>query len=267
MKQKELIVLMSHKVGRQELDMLRVLSQVGFTAPEKYEVLFAMDSASDVFEDLLSVLPTPVYRFRWNEGYAANYIPSGATILPGNNHFPILNLILNRLDVTGAWCIEYDVVFKGDWLLLFDYFWANRADFISSHIERYSLVADDWGHWNVWHHDEYFPKADRWRSFNPIYRLSRRAAEMLDRQLNDGWAGHHEVFIPTMVKHTGLGIEDLRSHNFCGVMEQVGGADELQTARADEWPGIRESIRYRPSIAEQAELKANWLYHPIKDKW
>ena len=161
------------------------------------------------------------------------------------------------------WFIEYDVVFTGKWNLLFQSFKESRSDLISSHLERYSNSNADWQWWNVIEFsDKEIILEDRIKSFNPIYRLSKRSLSFLHTYLSKGNAGYYEVLMPTA----------LYNHNY--ILEDFGGTGYFVK------PGNRNkfyvqgiytnfgTMRYFPNYSLE-EINAlgthNKLFHPLKE--
>ena len=106
------------------------------------------------------------------------------------------------------------------------------------------------------------PQEQRLRSFNPIYRISRNALELLHKALLSKWCGHHEVLIPTLLYESVLSI-----HDFGGKGEFVpeGFENRFYMGNSPNKKGILSdgTMRWRPVFQEVGELK-NKLYHPIK---
>jgi hypothetical protein len=113
-----------------------------------------------------------------------NYFPLGFTLVPGSNHFPLLKFYLSHSNYDYYWCIEEDVDFSGDWSALFEEFSSVDADFISSHISHHQNEPE-WPWWSALAHPYFvIPQEKRIRSFNPIYRISREALELLHKALS-----------------------------------------------------------------------------------
>jgi len=199
--------------------------------PEKYSGLPIITFTDDLLKNL-------------------SYKPILNSVVPGSNHFPVLDFYLKHPGYSSYWCIENDVDFNGKWNYFFDFTSQNsQSDFISSHIRKYSKLP----HWHWW--DTFYSpttevkKEDLFRSFNPIYKLSNRALNYLDSCLKSGYAGHHEVLFATILINAGFVVEDLSSIknnvtpnlNFC----------TLQT------------MRWKPIILFMGNQK-NKLFHPIK---
>ena len=179
-----------------------------------------------------------------------NYTPILNSIVPGSNHFPVMDFYLKHPDYAYYWCIENDVDFNGQWDFFFKSVLKNSiSDFISSHIRRYSK-SPHWHWWDTFYSPkEDIPTENLFRSFNPIYKLSNRALKYLDTCLKNGYVGHHEVLFPTLLINSGFLVEDFSSTNnnvtanlnFC----------TLQT------------MRWKPIVLFMGNQR-NKLFHPIK---
>lgn len=130
-------------------------------------------------------------------------------LLTGSNHFPLIKFYRENSEYDFYWCIEDDVHYNGDWSEFFQFFQKSvPSDFISSHLTNFK-ENPNWFWWNdLYHKTEFISLEHKIRSFNPIYRISNKALNCLDNQLKDGWQGHHEVLIPTLLKREGFYIQD-----------------------------------------------------------
>jgi len=179
-----------------------------------------------------------------------NYKPILNSVVPGSNHFPILDFYLKHPEYSSYWCIENDVDFNGNWGFFFNSISKNStSDFISSHIRKYSN-SPHWHWWNTFYSPQSEIKQENlFRSFNPIYKLSNQALNYLDSCLKSGYIGHHEVLFASLLINAGFIVEDLSSIknnittnlNFC----------TLQT------------MRWKPIVLFMGNQK-NKLFHPIK---
>lgn len=54
------------------------------------------------------------------------------------------------------------------------------------------------------------PQSDAFkiRSFNPLFRISNEALRFIDQSLLQGWEGHYEVLLPTLLKTAGFSIAE-----------------------------------------------------------
>ena len=134
------------------------------------------------------------------------------TLVPGSSHFHIMDFF-RKNHYAYYWNIEYDVRFTGDWEKFFKYFNGGDEDFVSSHIRFYEEEPEWW--W--WPELKCgapastpcgAPVSRKVRSFDPIYRLSHRALELIDAGHKAGWSGHNECLIPTILFNNGMTLRD-----------------------------------------------------------
>lgn len=226
----------------------------------------AVDEETDIYilyHKHRGEMPLPVenakyYFFTTQSLKKMGYTPIEKTLIPGSNHFPLLQFYKEFPDYEYYWNIEYDVCFTGNWRYLFDACVATDADLITSHVERY--IEDPRWYW--WHtlelKDMIISMNKFWKSFNPIYRISNRALSVLDSTLVKGNIGHHEAFIPTVLNYFDLTIKD-----FVNIAE--GASQGLyKPACQSEKQFYAGSMRFRPPIEESEMTEKNILYHPVK---
>lgn len=181
-----------------------------------------------------------------------HYKPIRKTLVPGSNHFPVLNFHINHPDYAYYWSIEDDVAFSGNWRHFFENVSpALDYDFLTSHIRKYSDLME-WPWWRTLTlSEEKMNKEEMINSFNPIYRISNKALIYIDLCLKGGYSGHHEVLLPTLLKKAGFKIADF-------------GTDDNHVT-----PGLSyctlSTMRWKPVFLVPT-LKKNKLYHPAKAK-
>jgi len=212
-------------------DVFILYHSKGNQIPPKYSGLPIITFTDDLLKDL-------------------NYKPILNSVVPGSNHFPVLDFYLKHPEYKSYWCIENDVDFNGKWNYFFDSTTKNSSsDFITSHIRRYSTTPH-WHWWDTFHSaNKEIDRKNFFRSFNPIYKLSNKALSYIDLCLKNGYSGHHEVLLATLLINSGYVVEDLssinnnvtRNLNFC----------TLQT------------MRWKPIVLFMGRQK-NKLFHPIK---
>lgn len=185
---------------------------------------------------------------------------------PGSVHFPVLDFA--RKHRRGHYfLIEYDVEFSGDWSDFLAGTLASGPDCATLHI-RTKLECPNWVWWNIYRPSSrdrgwaLEPESLR-RSFNPVYCLSHRAVERMHQAHREGWRGHHELLMPTILMHCGYKVVDLRrSNDFC-----VGFEQELRHAMPLD---DLSTVRWRPDVsASEFEIRSrgHTLFHPVKDGW
>lgn len=190
----------------------------------------------------------------------------GMSLVPGSTHFPLLAFFRNGAEFDFYVVVEHDVEFSGNWRDLIGKVAGATPDFASSHIAARD-DDPDWPWWTVVHPAD----ADRdWaqdrrslrKSFNPIYALSRRGLEVLDAAHRDGWHGHYEVLLATLLTRRGCKVVDLVELG----LYIVGSQD----ARGGEPAEQLSTVRWRPEISpEEFERRTNGhtLFHPVKGPW
>jgi hypothetical protein len=189
------------------------------------------------------------------------YIPIHTNIVPGSNHFPVLQFYLECPDFEYYWIIEDDVHFSGEWKYFFDFFNLCKHDFISAHLRSYS-EEPEWFWWTALIHSTHsIPMDKRIRSFNPIYRISAKALQFIHNALINKWAGHHEVLLPTLLYYNQFRLLDFGGQ---GNFVPKNNNNRFYTSASDPKGDLNEgTMRYRPVWNEPGEEK-NKLYHPVK---
>jgi hypothetical protein len=88
-------------------------------------------------------------------------------------------------------------------------FESNGADLLATEIRRYTEDLE----WTWWKHlkasNGENPLTFGVAALLPLVRLSRKAAEVVIEGIGEGWDGHPEALIPTLVNRAGLVIEDI----------------------------------------------------------
>jgi len=205
-------------------------------------------------------LPTPNFCFSDEDLWELGYPTMGGSLIPGQTHFPLFRYFKEKNNSADYyWLVEYDVRFTGEWSYLFDSFQESAADWISSLIRTY-VQHPQWDWWELNHPTKYITKENRLASFNPIYRVSRKAIKFLDGAFLDGWKGHFEVSVPTL-----LNYEEFELQDFGGNGEFVKGRKNIFYINFGFLNHLYEfgTFRYRP-IIDSAGLLKNKLYHPVK---
>ena len=248
---KNVVILTTHKLNDAiRLQILKLNEEV--TDSAHLVVLYQGDYGAMDFPDGIRTYSYTVETLN-NLGYN----PIAETIVPGSNHFPLLQFYKDNMQYDYYWNIEYDVRFNGDWRTFFSFFEAKDDDFITSHIETLS-EHPSWPHWDKMElNDTYIPLNEYIRSFNPIYRISCRALDFLDNFLSRKNSGHHEILIPTVLKHYGFKVADMGGK---GSFIYKGMPDLFYTDDS----AFQSTMRYRPVYSECDMQISDKLYHPVK---
>jgi hypothetical protein len=185
----------------------------------------------------------------------------GPSLLPGHNHFALLRAYLAEPEHDWYWWVEYDVRYTGSWRRLFSACAPLGADFLGCHLRR-EVDEPCWHFWNSLRHPKLATPPERLRSLNVAARFSRRALALLCEAHAGGWAGHHEVLVPTLLHAAGLELADLGGD---GPFVPRGFRNRFYTSYST-WDGslhVLGTVRYRPA-RPAAGLRRNKLYHPVK---
>jgi hypothetical protein len=184
--------------------------------------------------------------------------------LIGHGHLAVLDFFLSHPDYDFYWFIEYDVRYTGTWDSFFGPVRELDHDFVTTHI-RWFAEEPDWDFWPTFGHGaERVPNEQLLRSFNVIYRISNRALTFLDNILRDGWQGHHETLIITLLHRNGFKLLDLGG-NGSFVSPQARNAVYTSKGYRSGWLSPLGTLRWRPSRTRPG-LRKNKIYHPVKPK-
>ncbi|HPK22230.1 MAG TPA: glycosyltransferase [Smithella sp.] len=185
----------------------------------------------------------------------------GKKMIPGHAHFPLFKFYLDHPDFDYYWFIEYDVRFTGPWRSFFESFLVHDADFLTSHIRSYAEERS-WPWWALKHPRQHIPLDKRLRSFNPLYRISRAALSFLHDAFRNGWCGHHEVALPTLLHQKGFTVREISGR---GKYTIPGMENRFYAMSAPNVKGDLSgtSMKYRPS-SWRCGREENKLYHPVK---
>ncbi|ABA89533.2 hypothetical protein Pcar_2294 [Syntrophotalea carbinolica DSM 2380] len=183
------------------------------------------------------------------------------TIVPGSGHFPVMAFRRQYPEYAFYWVIEYDVRFRGNWEKFFTYYQASQADLLTCHIRNYH-EEPDWCWWKLRHPDKEIPLQQRYRSFNPIYRISANALDFIDRMHREQWTGHYEELVPTLLFHNGYQLQDIGG---TGSFVKKGDRNRFYIDSPESRRGRlkKGTMRFRPSFTRPG-WRWNKLYHPVK---
>lgn len=182
----------------------------------------------------------------------------------GNLIFPVLSFALDTL-YQYIWRIEFDVRFSGKWIDFFNAFEPSQADLLGTTLCRFSS-SPTWRYWKTAELDRVpIPDEKLIRGFFPVIRLSNKACVVLDRAYHNGWQGHFEVSIGTILHHFNCKIEDVGGN---GEFVNFENRNRFYTNTLQNnflWPGT--FIWRFPEICMEHKLNTpNQLYHPITAK-
>jgi hypothetical protein len=181
----------------------------------------------------------------------------------GSMHFPVIEFAQDRPGYRHYWLIESDVHIAS-WGRFLRSFRRSEADLLLAHLGGYADVPR-WPHWQSlkapedmgigWNGGE---GATPLRGFLPVYRISRHALDCLDAAHAEGWRGHMEAVIPTVLHAHGLRVEDFNDHGRFYTPGPTGPRDGKTPYSSHRWspPIDPASIRAR---------HRRRIYHPLKE--
>lgn len=252
------ILLLTNKWNKVICQKYKLLNKVG--NQHTPSILFHSEHSNEI---IFGKKREKIFPFTNDILKSMGYSAIGKELLPGNNHFPLLKFYQENPEYDFYWLIEDDVNYNGNWSDFFYFFLKfSSTDFLSSHMHDF-YEKPNWYWWNTLSHsNKTILSQHKVCSFNPIYRLSNRALAYLHNQLKDGWKGHHEVLIPTLLKQGGFNIQD-----FGGTGQYVAENcinrfyKIIEINQHEQLFGY--SMRFKPNISH-AEITEKLLYHPVK---
>jgi len=186
--------------------------------------------------------------------------PQAKGLWPGSSDLALMAYALDHPPYDFYWLIEYEVRFSGQWNSLFDAFAANQADLLTTTIRR----RPDQPNWHWWSSlaapDAELSQDEQIRCFLPVLRMSRKGIDLLLTAYGQGWRGHYECTVPTILSKHGLAIEDIGGD---GEFVSPGNVNRFYTntvGNAHMTPG---TFVWRPSF-EGPGGEPDKLWHPVK---
>ena len=124
--------------------------------------------------------------------------------VPGNMDWLLYLFDRDHPGYERLWWVEDDVRFGGPWSVLLDELRVRPEGLIAP--RRRS--REDAPEWFWWQYASYPEGVRQLATFHPFGRVTHAALEALLQAYRDGWKGHHETFLPTVVEAAGLGVYD-----------------------------------------------------------
>jgi hypothetical protein len=210
------------------------------------ETSIVAEMGTPVPEDLLA--ETVFFDFAQLAARVPNIL--GSKLVPGNCHLPMLAFFRARPGFDHYWHVEYDVVFTGGWQTLLEAWRDDASDLVAPHL-RTRREEPDWPWWTSLHAPTEAMDTGLIRAFLPVYRISRRALERLEVAVREGWSGHFEALVPTLLQAASLQLADL-------------GEGRFYTSASSPDGDLRQgTLRHRPFHAPPLQGR-DLLYHPVK---
>lgn len=183
-------------------------------------------------------------------------------IISGNWDLLPIKFITDHPWYRYIWTVEYDVAYTGNWRNLFSAFLKNDADLLGTTITRYS-ECPDWFWWeSLKSPSGAVPKEKSLRGFFPIFRLSQQSAKALRIAYSDGWRGHYECTIPTILTQLGMRIEDIGGN---GEFVNAGNQNRFYRSSPGKPNFTPGTFVWRP-VCSKPGKEPGMLWHPVKSR-
>lgn len=261
---KALVVFQTHVFGWQ---VKRAFLAISRSLPSHFEAIALIHLPPDVpVPPLLATVPhvvvrTPDIRVAEYAGKSGLDRPGWTIWGGGHTDLPLLRLAQAMPGYAYYWGIEYDVRYTGSWRTFFRRYDDTDADFMGANIR--DAVNDPKWHWwdTLVVPDGVPPPAGPALlcSFMPVYRVSSRLVQALDRAYRAGWSGHSEVTWPTLARHFGMTITDLGGQ---GAYVRPQDRGHVYTNNVDDRLLSPGTYVFKP--VKHVCWQRNMLWHPVK---
>ena len=160
------------------------------------------------------------------------------------------------------WQVEGDVDYRGRWGDFFAPYREASAGLLAAHFHRWQ----DWPEWYWWPSltapAAINPRNDQlFKTFMAVVRFSHAALETVERAHRQGWLGHFEAVVPTVLLMEGFQLEDLNVRQQCYVGWYQDPVPLLP---------LLSTVRCRPFVTMQEFVQRGQgplLFHPVKENW
>lgn len=181
-------------------------------------------------------------------------------VVPGSCHLFAIEMKKRFSSMEYFWFIEYDVVYTGKWSDFFEAVKEDTSDLIATYVGRKLSNSKHW----FWIQTVKYPdgspllEEEFYKAFFPLYRISRKGLDVVEKAVSDGWTGHFEWIIPTVLKRAGCTLSEWGGYGFFTPLERRG-----------KWYSRNRTVmlntmRFRPEIIGYIFLQRKKLYHPVK---
>jgi hypothetical protein len=137
------------------------------------------------------------------------------------------------------WLVDDEVLCDREWTSFQQIFDPIGTDLLATDVRTHA-EEPGWEHWtSLKSCNDEDPLAHGVAALMPLLRLSRAAAEVILKGFQDGWTGHPEALIPTLVHRAGLSIEDIGGDGSFTPKERIG---RWYDRRTWHWQGPVEHV-------------------------
>ena len=230
----------------------------------QYDFFFLYDQKPN--KTKLADIPTDISVASFHQDNWVDYKtpdPYNKTFIPGNEETMFIMFQEQHPQYEYYWFIEYDVDYSGNWLDFFCFFTDNKVDLLTTTLVKY----DEFPNWGMWKSltppmsGGEFKKEDKLLGFFPVCRFSNTSLLFIKERLAQGWSGHPEALIATLLRANGFSIEDIGGEGSFVSPENKGKHYTNDRFDEDLKPG---TFIFRPKMTSMGTTP-NMLWHPVKD--
>lgn len=140
-------------------------------------------------------------------GYSRKGAKQPFSLKPGNADLPVFLFFLDNPSFKRYWLFEDDVRYSGDLGNFLNELTTVEGDLLATHLHDY---IPDWTYVHTFESgNQPLSDQDKLLCFLPFFRISSQALTAIHQSYIDGWAGHHELTWPTVLKTNNFRIIDI----------------------------------------------------------
>jgi hypothetical protein len=251
------ILLMTHFLNGRIVAQARKLRA---EAPEETDVVVLYNRSDDPNPGYVLPPDIEVFAFGAENIRGLGYPRKGRRLNARDVELFVMHFHRRRPGYVHYWVVEYDVAFSGRWTVLFDAFADSDADLLATTLHRHA-INPGWENWrSVSHPEGRPPSTTLLRAFMPFYRVSRHGLAVLDAAYSEGWTGHYESTVPTILHGKGLVLEDIGGD---GEFVRPGNVNRFYTNNPGDNTLAPGSFVFRP-VRVAPGPESDTLWHPVK---
>ena len=199
----------------------------------------------------------------------------------GANDLRVLKYYETNSDSDYYWGVQANTRITGEFSEFAKCCAESNADLLCPELSTWNKAHPDWHTWVDCERNGFMvPAEERIHGRFPLFRLSNRALQVLKDQRN-GWIGHFEIVLPTLLAAEGLRIQTFTDIGFeapkpgSAAGERIrhcGNFSEIDHSSQAVWypapltgPGFPEQVRIIPSLLEAKGLTASTTWQRRAD--
>ncbi len=202
-----------------------------------------------------------LFRFDARTLRALDYPAKDCSLSAANVELFLMTFARQEPGYRHYWLVEYDVRFSGNWRSLFDCFAPSPSDLLATTIYRHGFNPA-WDHWRSLRGPRRLERTQMLRAFLPIFRLSAEAVRILDSCYAQGWQGHAEALVPSLLELHNLTVEDIGGD---GPFVQPANTNRFYRNTPGHWSHTPGTLTFHPILTRVGD-EPDKLWHPVKPR-